>query len=77
MPPQQASQYTLHKKLTEIHWLCYDNNVPSLNTVKILTVRFIKNFKFFYPPVFGLPAIRPTSTRSMAPEFSYNKGNLV
>ena len=71
------------KKPTGIHWLLYDNNVPSLNSVKILTVRSVENFKNFrtYQYLVWLPdcqpAIRPTSTRSMAPEFSHNKGNRV
>ena len=52
------------KKLTEMHWVCYDNNVPSLNTVKILTVRLVENFILFEStdclPA-RLSAIRPTS----------------
>ena len=41
---------TLHntpypKKPSGIHWLLYDNNIPSLNSVKILTVRSVENFK--------------------------------
>ena len=47
-PPQQASQYTLPEKPTKIHWLRYDNNVPFLNAMKILTVRLVENLKFFY-----------------------------
>ena len=47
VPPQQASQYTLPKKLTEIHCLHYDSNLPSLNAMKILTVQSKK----FNPPV--------------------------
>ena len=43
VPPQHASQYALPKKTTGIHWLLYDNNVPSLNSVKILTVRLVEN----------------------------------
>ena len=34
-------QYSLLKKTTEIHWLLYDNTVPSLNSVKILTASAI------------------------------------
>ena len=49
MPPQHASQYTLTEKLTRIHWLLYDNNVHSLNSVKIPTVRSLENFKKFDP----------------------------
>ena len=46
-PPQHTSQYTLPEKLTKIHWLPYDNTVPLLNSVKILTVRSEDNFKIF------------------------------
>ena len=46
-PPQHASQYTLPEKTHRIHWLLYDNNIPSLNSVKILTVRSVGNFKNF------------------------------
>ena len=65
------------KKLTRIHRLLNDNTIPSLNSVKILTVRSVENFKIFqtYVSVFGLtaslPYIRPTSTRSMVPDFSH------
>ena len=76
------------KKPTGIHWLLYDNNIPSLNSVKILTVRSVENFKVFEPTSIwsdcqpasqtaSLPAVRPTSTRSMATDFSHNKGNHV
>ena len=79
VPPQQASQYILPKKPTEMHWLHYDNNVPSLNTMKILTSAIGR--EFLNPLVFGLPArlptIKPSSTRSMAPEFSHNRGNYI
>ena len=41
-----ASQYTLPGK---IHWLFYDNNIPLLNSVKILyiTVQSVENSKNF------------------------------
>ena len=38
VPPQHASQYTLPEKTDQIHCLLYDSNVPSLNSVIILTV---------------------------------------
>ena len=47
VPPQHASQYTLPEKPTGIHWLLYDNNVPSLNFAQILTVRLVENLKIF------------------------------
>ena len=84
-PSQQASQYALPEKLTEIHWLRHDN-VPSLNAMKILTVRLVQNFKNLNPPVFDLlaglldcqTACRKTSsTRGMASEFSHNRGNRI
>ena len=83
VPPQHASQYTLPEKTDRIHWLLYDNNVPSLNSVKILTVRSVENFKNFRTYQYlvclpaSLPAIRPTSTKSMAPDVSHNKGNRL
>ena len=84
VPPQHASQYTLPKKPIGIHWLLYDNNIPSLNSMKILTVQSVENFKIFEPNSIlsdclpaCLPAIRPTSTMSMTPDLSLNKGNRV
>ena len=52
-PPQQASQYTLSEKPTEIHWLRFDNTVPLLNAMKILTMRSVENFKCFFNPSIG------------------------
>ena len=73
----------LYQKNQLLHWLCY-NKVPWLNAVKILTVRLAQNFQIFksisissdYLPAYQ-PAIRPTSTRSMAPDLSLNKDNHV
>ena len=48
-PPQHASQYDLPKKLIGIHWLFYDSTVPLLNSVKILTVQSVENFKILEP----------------------------
>ena len=51
----------LPEKQTEIHWLRYDNNIPLLNAMKILTVRSVEDFNFLNPPVFGLwPACHKT-----------------
>ena len=81
VPPQHISPYL--KKPTGI---LYDNNVPSLNSVKILTMRSVENYKILkstsiWSDCWGcLPAclcIKPTSTRSIAPDFSHNKGNCV
>ena len=57
--------------------------VPLLNSMENLTTRSVERFENFeiYQTEFrltaGLPAVRPTSTRSMAPDFSHNKGNRV
>ena len=52
--------------------------VPLLNAAKILMMQSVENFKNFQILLAaGLPAIRPTSSRSMAPDFSHNKGNRV
>ena len=76
IPPQYASRCTLPEKTTRIHYLFYDN---SLNSVKNLNStigrEILKNLVFSLPP--GLPAVRPTSIRSMALEFSHNKGNCI
>ena len=87
VPPQHASQYTLPEKTDQIHCFLYDSNVPSLNSVIILTVCSVENFKNFrtyqylvYLPTCQpacLPAVRPTSTKSMVPDFSHNKSNCV
>ena len=55
VPLQHASQYILPEKLTRIHWLLYDHTVPSLNSLKILTVQSVENLNFLNLPVFGLP----------------------
>ena len=73
---------TIHlarNKTTGIHWLLYDNNIPLLNSMKILTVQSVENFKNIFKPTSiwsdCRPAVRHTSTRSMAPNFLHNEGN--
>ena len=60
-------------------------HVPSLNTVKILLMRSVENFQIYVCTYTSIspdclldcwPAIRPTSTRSMAPDFSHIVSNL-
>ena len=46
-PPQHASQCTLPKKLSKMHSLRYGNTVPLLNTMEILTVQSVGDFKIF------------------------------
>ena len=68
---------------TQKHRLKYiGNTIITLYLCKNLTNAICREFlKLSDLPVFhltaGLPAIRPTSTRSMAPDFSHNKGNRV
>ena len=69
--PPRTTHLTIHltqktDQTSYIHWLCYDNNIPLLNAMKILTmqsVRNLKNFESIYIPVFcltaGLPACLP------------------
>ena len=38
MPPQHTSQYNLPEKTNWNTLVTYDNKIPSLNSVKILTV---------------------------------------
>ena len=79
--PQHASQYTLPEKRLK----CIGNTTITLylvkNAVKFPTMRSVEDFKSSLIssdclPA-GLPAVRPTSTRSMVPDFSHNKGNRV
>ena len=63
-PPQHASQYSLPEKPTRIHWLHYDYNVPSLNSMKILTVQSVENFKILNLPAFGLTASLPACRKT-------------
>ena len=44
-PPQHAPQNSLPKKWIERHWLSYDDTVPSLNGMKILTVQSAEKFE--------------------------------
>ena len=77
MSPQQAIQYTLPEKTDQNTLVTLCNNIPLLNSVKILAVRSVENFKPTSIWSDCRPAVRPTSTRSMAPDFSHNKGNHV
>ena len=47
------------EKLTEIHWLRYDNTVPLLDALKILIVKLVGNFIFFGILSACRSAIRP------------------
>ena len=72
VPPQHASQCTLPKN---------DNTVRFMkDAMKILIERLVENFKTFEftSILFDCwTAVRLTSTRSISPHFSHNKGNLV
>ena len=61
---------------------CIGNNtVPSLNAMKILIMQSVENLKDSKSTSIlsdCQPACRkPTNTRSMAPDFSHNKGNRI
>ena len=47
------------KKLTGINWLFYHHTIPSLNSMKILTVQSVENSKIFEPAGIYLPALLP------------------
>jgi len=68
------------KKSTKMYWYVYNNTVPLLNVAKTWIFYPIYNFKIFKFSTISsasLPAIRPSSTSAMAPDFSHKKGNRV
>ena len=73
--------HTLQHPLFKNQLKCIGNTIITLyisfNSVKILTMQYIENFKSTSILSHCLPAVGLTSTRSMALELLHNKGNHV
>ena len=68
-----------------MHWLGYNDAVPSLNEVKTAIFQPTANFEIFEIRLYFVsqpaslpacqPAVRPGCARCRAPEISHDKGN--
>ena len=71
----------IRKQPTGMHWLGYNDAVPSLNEAKTRIFQPTANFEIFEIRLYFVslpasqPAVRPGCARCRAPEISHDKGN--